>query len=264
MSRLYDPQRCPSLVDVRAQNLNATALTPAQRARTAPLPIGLDLHTVEGGSRWGEERASAAAQLEFLRQLARAAPPLASRVPRVVSAFPRDHPARARRVARWGPKPRSTLRAELNSTGLAVQVSGARRHVWESIASHAFVASPHGLGSDAHRTWEAMLLGCIVIVQHDSLAQMLAAAGLPVVTVRGDAWGTITPQHLKRWLRLYGPRTVASDRWGAVPWLNRSWWLKPERLGLATGPFEPLDQRYSRSGNPPHPEARVAEADLLP
>ena len=44
-----------------------------------------------------------------------------------------------------------------------------RRFVWETTAQYAFVASPPGNGFDCHRTWEALVLGCIVIVQNSSV-----------------------------------------------------------------------------------------------
>jgi hypothetical protein len=31
--------------------------------------------------------------------------------------------------------------------------------------NYAFVASPYGGGPDCHRTWEALILGCIPIVK---------------------------------------------------------------------------------------------------
>ena len=40
--------------DVRAQNLDRAALTPAQSLVTTALPIGVDLHTLEKGRGWGE------------------------------------------------------------------------------------------------------------------------------------------------------------------------------------------------------------------
>jgi len=36
---------------------------------------------------------------------------------------------------------------------------------WELQAEFQFVLSPHGAGLDCHRTWEALLLGCIPIVK---------------------------------------------------------------------------------------------------
>lgn len=43
-----------------------------------------------------------------------------------------------------------------------------RQETWEKQAMYAFVISPHGYGLDCHRTWEALCLGCIVIVKKSS------------------------------------------------------------------------------------------------
>ena len=41
----------------------------------------------------------------------------------------------------------------------------ARRQVWQAMALYGFVAAPVGHGLDTHRTWEALALGCIVLVE---------------------------------------------------------------------------------------------------
>ena len=49
-----------------------------------------------------------------------------------------------------------------------------RRFLFKRIGQFAFVASPPGNGFDCHRTWEALILGCIVIVQNSSVRLDLA------------------------------------------------------------------------------------------
>jgi len=44
-----------------------------------------------------------------------------------------------------------------------------REATWVNQSHYAFVISPHGNGLDCHRTWEALALGCIVIVKTSSL-----------------------------------------------------------------------------------------------
>ena len=36
---------------------------------------------------------------------------------------------------------------------------------WENQSKHMFVISPEGIGMDCHRTWEALLLGCIPVIK---------------------------------------------------------------------------------------------------
>jgi len=44
-----------------------------------------------------------------------------------------------------------------------------RKDTWNRMCEHAFVLSPHGVGLDCHRTWEALALGCIPIVKSSPL-----------------------------------------------------------------------------------------------
>lgn len=58
---------------------------------------------------------------------------------------------------------------------------------WELQSQFQFVLSPHGAGLDCHRTWEALLLGCIPIVKTAKINDLFE--GLPVIAV--DDWREI-------------------------------------------------------------------------
>jgi hypothetical protein len=62
-----------------------------------------------------------------------------------------------------------------------------------------FSISPHGNGLDCHRTWEDLILGCIVIVKTSALDPLYE--GLPVVIVK--EWNEITPKNLTLWLEKF-------------------------------------------------------------
>jgi len=69
-----------------------------------------------------------------------------------------------------------------------------RREVaWRTQANCAFVAAPHGGGLDCHRTWEALIIGCVPIVRRSMLDPMYS--GLPVLIV--DDWSQVTSERLK-------------------------------------------------------------------
>lgn len=59
---------------------------------------------------------------------------------------------------------------------------------WKKQTSFAFVISPHGGGFDCHRTWEALLLGCIVIVKTSKIDNIYDE--LPVLIVK--SWDQVT------------------------------------------------------------------------
>lgn len=52
-----------------------------------------------------------------------------------------------------------------------------------------------GRGLDAHRTWEALLLGCIPVVWHSPLNPLYQ--GLPVVVIQEPQ--VLTPRALAEW-----------------------------------------------------------------
>lgn len=74
----------------------------------------------------------------------------------------------------------------------------ARTVGWERQALFAFVLSPPGGGMDCHRTWEALLLGCIPIVKRYNVPCDNIYADLPVLIV--DEWREVTPELLQRTL----------------------------------------------------------------
>lgn len=82
------------------------------------------------------------------------------------------------------PKVRSLAAAALHECTVADSVghvSPARHR--RALGEYAFVASPPGNGLDTHRTWEAMYLGCIPIVQRSFMTEQYEEMGLPVVIV---------------------------------------------------------------------------------
>jgi len=74
-----------------------------------------------------------------------------------------------------------------------------RETLWRKKSQYAFSVSPHGNGLDCHRTWEDLILGCIVIVKTSSLDALYE--GLPVVIVQD--WEEICSENLGIWLEQY-------------------------------------------------------------
>jgi hypothetical protein len=63
-----------------------------------------------------------------------------------------------------------------------------RMECWRNMIQCKYTISPHGNGLDCHRTWEALVLGCIPILKTSPLDPMFA--GLPVLIVK--KWSDIT------------------------------------------------------------------------
>ena len=63
---------------------------------------------------------------------------------------------------------------------------------WNTQSKYAFVVSPFGNGYDCHRTWEALVLGCIPIVKTSGIDNLYE--DLPVLIVQD--WNDITEKLL--------------------------------------------------------------------
>ena len=104
---------------------------------------------------------------------------------------------------------------------MSVQETPLNRYeTWGAYTQHVFVASPRGNGLDTIRTWESLMLGCIVIVRRmpgDCVLEELYA-DLPVVII--DQWSDITRDFLDRILSEYAQRTFRYDKLGMEYWID--------------------------------------------
>jgi hypothetical protein len=74
-----------------------------------------------------------------------------------------------------------------------------RKQTFVNQTEFAFVASPFGQDYECIRTWEALCLGCIVIIKSCPLDSLYE--GLPVVIIQD--WSEVTPEFLQRTLAEY-------------------------------------------------------------
>jgi len=90
---------------------------------------------------------------------------------------------------------------------------------WRVHGEFAFEASPRGKGLDCFRTWEALFLGTIPIVQSSSLDPLFLDEGLPVAIV--ESYREVTPANLARW------KAQLQDRFTPAlqQKLTTDWWL---------------------------------------
>ena len=66
------------------------------------------------------------------------------------------------------------------------------RTMYETAVKYRFMISPHGIGLDCYRTWEALFLGMIPVVASSSLDTIYRC--LPVLIV--NTWEDLTPELL--------------------------------------------------------------------
>lgn len=123
------------------------------------------------------------------------------------------------------------------STGVYFYSGVSRYSMWTEMAHHAFIISPPGGGVDCHRTWEALALGCAVIVKDSSEPLRVLLEGLPVVFVQD--WDDITPQALARWHRDLAANAFRM-RWEK---LTNAHWLKLVREAMREQAGKPWEGR---------------------
>jgi len=180
------------LLSIFAQNVDGFIKHP----KIHHLPIGLDYHTINRrGGYWGEKRQTAQAQEHYLEDLILSLPPLEQRIPKAYVDFHLSD-----RTIYDGTRRTDVLRQINDTRCVDVAVACLPRHkLWEKKGQYVFSISPHGNGLDCHRTWEDLILGCIVIVKTSALDPLYE--GLPVVIVK--EWNEITPKNLTLWLEKF-------------------------------------------------------------
>ena len=80
--------------------------------------------------------------------------------------------------------------------------------ILEKYAQYRFILSPRGNGLDCHRTWEAFLLGAIVIMESSSLDDMFINNDLPVIILKNfSELNNVTEKHLEEWYNTHKHKT---------------------------------------------------------
>ena len=99
--------------------------------------------------------------------------------------------------------------------------STIRIEAWRIYSDIDFVLSPFGGGLDCHRTWEALVIGAIPIIEHSpGMAPLFD--DLPVVQV--TSWNDVTPANLKQWRRELDPARRRLDQDPTV--LTSAYWSR--------------------------------------
>ena len=79
-----------------------------------------------------------------------------------------------------------------------------------------FVLSPRGGGYDCHRTWEALILGCIPIVKTSGLDPLYE--DLPVCIV--ESWSDVTAEYLQKYLESIKHKRFNYDKLTLKYWVD--------------------------------------------
>jgi hypothetical protein len=157
-----------------------------EQPRIEPLPLGLDYHSAwKNPEHFGNKSVMPMHQEAELRGISSQAAPLAERELKVYC----DWHFRIDRGDR-----ELVLKSVDRNVAHFLEMRSPRDVAWRAQSRFAFVASPLGTGWDCHRTWEALVLGCIPIVSSSPVARLFE--GLPVIVV--SDWRQVNREFLAK------------------------------------------------------------------
>jgi hypothetical protein len=158
------------------------------------IPIGLDYHTLSANSHYWGIKMNPIEQENELLVICNSSKPFWERIPQCYSNF---------HFIDYNNKFGYTRQDIINMVSKELvfyepnQIT--RTDTWKNQSKYAFVISPFGNGLDCHRTWEALILGCIVIVKKSQIDCLYE--NLPVLIV--DDWSDINRQLLENTVLLF-------------------------------------------------------------
>jgi hypothetical protein len=212
----------PKIAHWYTQDYDATVVS----EKISPLPIGIDFHLLSEKPVWGENITSPEQQERTLKSVADQLRSCEERIQQVYVDFAWQKSFGFRHYRRFHPlvgtrfreNRRATTRKVRGLPGVFLQQGPLpRTELWRERGKYAFVLSPHGMGLDCHRTWEALALGHIVLVPTSSLDPLYT--GLPVVPFR--SWDEIAPANLEKWLLKFRKNSWTHEKLKTSYWIAR-------------------------------------------
>lgn len=114
-------------------------------------------------------------------------------------------------------KQRNECLKQISKNLLCMKLAEMKRiDTWKITTDYAFVLSPYGNGMDCHRTWEALILGCIPIIKSTTFAHLFE--DLPVLIVKN--WSDINRQLLDNTINTFKNKQFNYDK------LTLNYWKK--------------------------------------
>jgi hypothetical protein len=182
-----------------------------EHEKITKIPIGLDYHTLkENDCYWGNKLLPIEQESELI-YIKNSSKPLLERKLKCYSNF---------HFSTYGHKfgydrkdiiniiPKNIVDYEPNKI--------KRIDTWKIQSEYAFVISPHGNGLDCYRTWEALILGCIVVVKKSPLDCLYD--DLPVLIL--NDWKELNINLLTETLNEFSSKTFNYDKLTLNYWQN--------------------------------------------
>jgi len=173
------------------------------------LPIGLDYHTIANGGmpEWSSKICEYTQEKEIKRLIKDSKPFYDRKIKCYANYHFQMH--RGDRMDAYNNVPKNLVHYEEKPV--------LRLTTLETQLEYAFVISPFGGGLDCHRTWEALILGCIPIIVHSDLDPLFE--DLPVLLV--DRWSDVNEDLLVKTVLSFQSRTFNLDKLKLNYWTNK-------------------------------------------
>lgn len=177
--------------------------------KITPIPIGLDYHTLSHNDRhvWGCRKTPAEQEKDLLNTR-KVHPPLMSENRNVKMCMTN---------AVIHNKSRLTFAKALeNKAEMFDYIRGNRQYCWDKHQHYTCVLSPIGNGLDCHRTWEALVLNTVPIINSPTLSRL--CANLPVIVV--DDWSKVTREFIMDQLQVIREQKYTNDKLTLRYWMT--------------------------------------------
>lgn len=178
--------------------------------KLSPIPIGLDYHTRSTSDKWGPIMNPQEQEAEILSLLNTVKP----FYERIIKAHANFHFSMSGKYTTDRVDAKNTLPEEC--VWYEPTHTKTRLETFQQQVKYAFVISPHGNGLDCHRTWEALILGCIPIVKTSAIDSLYDS--LPVLIV--NDWSEITESKLADTIQEYKYRNFSYNRLHLDYWMD--------------------------------------------
>jgi hypothetical protein len=194
--------------------------------KITPIPYGIDYWTLSKRQSWtNTPMSSAYSQDQHLSKLCNSTIHFSKRYD-ASSSSPRIYTNFQFNLEGNGGSERLLAFQTIPRDLMSIQETPCNRYdTWGAYSQHVFVASPRGNGLDTIRTWEALMMGCIVIVRRLSDTPATTTVmeelyvDLPVVII--DQWSDITRDFLVQILSEYSNRTFRYDKLAMKYWIEQ-------------------------------------------
>ena len=174
------------------------------------MPIGLDYHTLsQNNYKWGPQ-SSPIKQEQELNEIKNMTKPFWQRKVKCYSNFHFN-------FYKFGQDRKDAMNKIPKNLIFYEDKEVPRLESWKKQSEHSFVVSPHGNGLDCHRTWEALVLGCIVIVKTSGLDSLYK--DLPVLIV--NDWSEINEDLLEDTIDEFKERNFNYNKLSLEFWMNK-------------------------------------------